>query len=300
MTPRGVAAQCHDVRMGAREVAKTVLTKVPPLYRLAANVASGASRGHRLRAVGRTIRYDLQTRMLKRPTLATIGSRSRIIVYPGETNGPHAAYRSLPNWPEMGVWQQHLRPGDLFVDVGANIGIYTLFALDLGAEVIACEPDRRNAARIRENLALNGYAAPVIQQALSNEPGLLRFTQGLDSYNHIVLHGDSDRFVEVEATTLDDVLGDRTAAGVKVDVEGAERLVVEGARRALTEKRIRLLQLEWSAAAVETTLGERRDVVAELLHDAGYRLYRPHRGTAELVLLTGDIEPGKDVFAVPS
>ena len=42
----------------------------------------------------------------------------------------------------MLVWQQALRPGDLFVDVGANIGSYAIWAADLGADVIALEPQR--------------------------------------------------------------------------------------------------------------------------------------------------------------
>ncbi len=63
--------------------------------------------------------------------------------------------------------------------------------------------------------------------------------------------------------------------GVKVDVEGAERLVLEGAEKALAEKRIALMQIEWSAAEVQTTLGERRDRVGALLTAAGYELHRP-------------------------
>ena len=285
-----------------RARAKRLLRKVPPLRRLIINMASEASRGHRLEVGMRTVGYELRTRLLGRPTVAPIGGHSRIIVYPGETNGSHAC-RNPPNWPEMGVWRQHLRPGDLFLDVGANIGIYTLFALDLGAEVIACEPDRHNAQRLEENLALNGFTAEVIQKAISDRPGILRFTQGLDSYNHLVLDGapteEISVIIEVEATTVDDLLGDRVAAGMKIDVEGAERLVLEGASRALRDRRIRLIQLEWSERVVHSTLGEGRDPAWELLAQAGYVLHKADRRTAALSPLGDSPAPRKDVFAVP-
>jgi len=242
------------------------------------------------------VRYDLRTRYLKRPTVARIGDHSKIIAYPGETNSPHAAYRNPPNW-EMVVWRQRLRPGDLFVDVGANIGIYTIYMLDLGASVIAVEPDSHNAGRIREHLALNGYTAEVVERAVSNKPGVVRFTQGLDSYNHILMSGSDG--IEIEATTLDDVLGDRCVNGMKIDVEGAERLVLEGAGRALAAHRIRLMQLEWSAGMVQTTLSEDRNPVADILRSHGYVLYRPDRKRGDLHRITGSVPTGTDVFASP-
>jgi FkbM family methyltransferase len=197
----------------------------------------------------------------------------------------------------MVVWRQRLRPGDLFVDVGANIGIYTIYMLDLGARVIAFEPDSHNAGRIREHLALNEYTAEVIEKAVSNASGVVRFTQGLDSYNHLLMSDSGG--IEIEATTLDDVLGDCPVDGMKIDVEGAERLVLEGARRALAEHRIRLLQLEWSAGEVQTTLSEDRDPVADILRGHGYVLYRPDRKRGDLHRIAGPVPTGADVFASP-
>lgn len=285
-----------------RAQAKRLLQKMPPLLRLITNIASEASRGHRVEVGMRTVGHEIGTRLLGRPMVAPIGDHSQIIVYPGETNGPHAC-RNPPNWPEMGVWRQHLRRGDLFIDVGANIGIYTLFALDLGAEVIACEPDRHNAQRLRENLALNGFTADVIQKAVSDCQGILRFTQGLDSHNHLVIDSaapeDVPAIIEVEATTVDDLLGDRVAAGLKIDVEGAERLVLEGATRALRDRRIGLIQLEWAESVIHNTLGEGRGPAADLLAEAGYVLLKADRRTAALSPLRDSPLLRRNVFALP-
>ncbi|HET9444492.1 MAG TPA: FkbM family methyltransferase, partial [Acidimicrobiales bacterium] len=100
----------------------------------------------------------------------------------------------------------------------------------------------------------------------------------------------------VAVDTLDAVLGDRVAAGVKVDVEGAEALVLAGATRALSERRIKVLQLEWNECSADL-LGQDRAPVAELLRGHGYRLYRPDR-TGALVAVS-DAGYGPDVFALP-
>jgi hypothetical protein len=96
--------------------------------------------------------------------------------------------------------------------------------------------------------------------------------------------------------TLDQVIGEREVAGVKIDTEGSERLVLEGAARALADKRIKLLQLEWNYASMKV-LGETREPVAAALASAGYTLMRPN-AKGELVRPVRDLSFGKDVFAV--
>lgn len=268
--------------------------KAHPVWEAAYVFKHPCNRGHRLRAVARAARFRVASRWLKRPCVAQVGAHSRIIAYPGETNSRHAFRHNPPNWPQMGVWQQYLEPGDLFVDVGANIGIYTIFAKDLGAEVVAVEPTP-NADRVRENLALNGYGATVLQKAVADRPGRLRMTDDLDSFNHLI--DDPDRGIVVEATTLDDVLADRTAR-VKIDVEGAERLVLEGAGRALSEHRITMMQIEWAPRRAMLTLGGTLTPVADILRKHDYVLYWADRA-AGLHALQGDTSPTTDVFAFP-
>lgn len=246
------------------------LAKAPALRRIAATAVHPSHRGRRTAAIGHAVGYELWTNLLGRPSRIPIGERSRIIAYKGETNPPHAVMHNPPNWPEMLVWKRYLRPGDLFLDVGANIGVYSVYAAECGAEVIAVEPVPHNAKRVRENLDLNGYAGEVVQQALSDRPGSVRITADEDSYNHLVDEGG----IEVTATTLDELLGNRSAVA-KIDVEGAEELVLAGARKALGEHRIKLLQLEW---VVNERLGITDRVNAQsILDDVGYELFVPDR-----------------------
>jgi len=196
----------------------------------------------------------------------------------------------------MQAWRQFLRPGTLFVDIGANAGIYSLWAADLGSSVIAVEPQPEAREALTENAALNGYDFEVIPAALSSEAGVMRFTNRLGPKNHLKPM-DFQHGVEVAVRTLDDVLGARTTAGVKIDVEGAERFVLEGAPVAIAQRRLPVIQLEWNNLA-ERFFGESRDVAAELLTTSGYRFYRPDDHGH---LQPTDVGPGggrEDVFAV--
>jgi len=201
--------------------------------------------------------------------------------------GSKAVVYANPPDPEMLIWRRVLHRGSLFVDVGANVGAYALWALDMGAEVVAVEPDPSACARLRENLNLNGYDAEVIEAALVDRPGPVRLSQGSDTMNRLVESG-----IEVAGRTLDDVLAGRYAAGVKVDVEGFERLVLEGAAQSLAEQRIGLLQLEWNDLC-EQALGESRTPIVQLLQRFGYSVVRD----ADTSVDGNDY--GRDVFAAP-
>lgn len=249
-----------------------------------------ANRGRRLQALGRAVAFQMRGRLLRRPTVGAIGRDARFIADIGTAAASKAVYANPPDWPEMLVWRDRLTPGDLFVDVGANVGTYSLWAGDLGAEVIAVEPGPETVTRLRRNLALNDFPFHVVEAVATDHEGVEQFDPAGDSTAHI---GEG---IEVKATTLDAILGDRHAAGVKIDVEGYERLVLQGATMALSERRIDCLQLEWNDLS-KTALGESRHPIRDLLRGYGYSLYRPdERGR---LVPDPDAGVGADVFALP-
>jgi FkbM family methyltransferase len=258
-----------------------------------------ANRQHRLRSTLSAVRFQILGRVFGRRARAAVGSHSVIEADARVYHSARAMYANPVDWNEMLAWKRALEPGSLFVDVGANVGLYTIWCIESGAEVIALEPSRIARERLLSNLKLNGYRAEVVPAALGETEGTLRLTSELDNQNHLLLSGDSDG-VESEVVTvltLDELAGDRTIDGLKVDVEGAELLVMKGARRLLEERRIKLIQLEWNESSL-ALLQQDRTPIAELLSSYGYSLFRAdERG--RLSPLT-DLGFGEDVFAKPS
>lgn len=235
-------------------------------------------------ALRHAIRYEVGATLVRRPVVIPYGTGSKLVAHPGDT-GPRFALASQPPNPrEMAVWAARLGSSSLFVDVGANIGLYSIFAAERGAEVIAVEPSPSRAARLRENLDLNGYEAEVLEVALTEEPGEVRMTTGLDGRNRITEDPSGD---STQTLTLDQVIGERDAT-VKIDVEGAEHLVLRGATRVMAEKRIRLLQLEWTAS--DYLEMDDRDALAQLLEEADYDLFLPGKD--------GNLEPTESIRLV--
>jgi FkbM family methyltransferase len=139
--------------------------------------------------------------------------------------------------------QRHLRPGMIAVDCGAHIGYHTLLmAKCVGkmGRVYAFEPLSENFSVLCENIALNGYEGIVTAEnkAVGAQTGRQRFRRGqwrsddpdpLTSVSRLDPQGE----LEVEVVALDDYFADKRADFIKVDVEGAEGMVLEGAQRLL-------------------------------------------------------------------
>jgi FkbM family methyltransferase len=254
-----------------------------------------ANRATRLRSVVRVLRFQARGRVLRKPTTVPYARSSKIVARVDDGASRRAAYAPFPDYPEMAVWTQQLGDVDLFVDVGASVGLYSLVAAEQGAELICLEPLPRAREQLVANLALNGRDATVIAKAVAAEPGRMHL-DGVDAQRvHLTLDGDGG--LEVEVDTLDSVIGDRHVAGLKIDVEGAERQVLEGAINALRHHRIDLVQLEWNDMA-EVNFGESREPVASLLRDCGYELLRPN-DDGDLAPVS-DISAGPDMFARPA
>jgi FkbM family methyltransferase len=251
-----------------------------------------SNQGRRVRALFRFARFQARGRILRRSTLVPLGERSRIVASLHRQAVSKAVWANPPDYAEMLTWQHVLKPGDLFVDVGANVGSYTIWAGDLGAEVIALEPAKDTYDLLVENVALNGYPVHTICAAAGAISGTARFTSGQDALNRLHPGGSA----EIQMVTIDSIIKDRTVTGMKVDVEGFEIEVLRGCEQALTDQRLRLIQLEWNASST-AAVGTDRKPVADLLARHGYGLYRPGRDGI-LVPLT-DLSFGPDVFARP-
>ena len=244
-------------------------------------------------ALLRLVRFQVRGRFLRRPTIARLGKESRIWANVHRYAALKVVCANPPDHPEMIVWQNALKSGDLFVNVGANIGSYAIWAADLGAEVISFGARERHIRSATEKCGPQRiYRFHTIQAAAGAKRGIARFTAGRDHWNRFDPAGGA----ETAVVTLDSVIGTRAVTGMKVNVEGFEIDVLRGCAQALSEHRIGLIQLEWNSTS-QGRPGADRKPVADLLDQHGYRLFRPD-WQGVLKPLT-DLGFGPDVFARP-
>ena len=181
-----------------------------------------------------------------------------------------------------GVLAAILRPGDVFFDVGANIGHHSLVAASRGAQVHAFEPVPRLAERLRENFRFNGIEDRLVLNvaAVGAESGeaVLYEADRADDGSHSIIPGvpaASHRPHQVKVLTLDGYAADARLrpALIKVDVEGYEARVLDGATRLLAGNPRPFVVLE-TGDRLADQIGESARSVLGRLEALGYRLYR--------------------------
>jgi colanic acid biosynthesis glycosyl transferase WcaI len=199
------------------------------------------NRHRRARALATYGAWQVWERTVRRPWTVRLTPTRRIRCHPHSTIGSSVLYFGLPDPMEMRFLLRLLTAGDAFVDVGAHLGVYTVLASSVpGVRVVALEPSTASFARLRENIDLNGIGAQVtaVQVAAGNRCGEARLSTGSDSMNGLVDVGEGGETVTI--TTVDrllaDIPGTRVAA-MKIDVEGLELDVLDGARATIERDR---------------------------------------------------------------
>jgi FkbM family methyltransferase len=163
-----------------------------------------------------------------------------------------------------------LKP-DVFIDIGANLGLYTCIVMKngLAPRAILFEPDRRNRVHLRANLLINNLLDANIEindVALGSAPGKFRLLPGPErdiGLSQIVEDAPPAAGYEVEVVRFDDILAlkDRKLA-VKIDIERYERKALAGMARALHDNR----------GIVQIEVLEARDETVGVMRGAGYAL----------------------------
>jgi protein-L-isoaspartate O-methyltransferase len=103
--------------------------------------------------MARAFSYQAQARAFPDGCRRGVGARPQVWVDLHRTNASKPLYANPPDWLQMRVWQERLRPGDLFLDIGANVDRYSALAASLGATVFAVEAASDTAELLRENFA---------------------------------------------------------------------------------------------------------------------------------------------------
>jgi FkbM family methyltransferase len=210
---------------------------------------------------------------------------------------------------EFAFLDSFLRDGMVFVDAGANEGLYSLFAsrcVGPSGRVVSFEPSQREFHRLSCNIQLNGLEnVHAVQTALAETPGDLELSvadpshAGQNTLGKFIYQVPLLRTERVSAQTLDGFAAESGLARLdvlKLDVEGAERRVLDGSRTVLRQMRPVIL-FEASDAALKEQGSSLPDLL-EFLRSQEYRFYAPGHRTGVPIPADGDTR-SDNMIAVP-
>jgi FkbM family methyltransferase len=238
------------------------------------------NRDHRAGALGRYVAWQLWRRLVGRPMTVKFWNSLRVRVYPDWPYSWSAIYVRLTEYDDMMFTLRYLQHGDAFVDVGANIGFYSLLASSAngGAPVLAIEPHPVASGRLRENAALNSFPNIHAREAAAGDgPGTALLTTGLVDQNRIWSVEEDMETINVPVVTLDSELAGlgidpNSVAVVKIDTEGFEAKVLKGAHSLLDADPGPVWMVELTGLGAR--YGSDDAAVLKLFRERGYRPLR--------------------------
>jgi FkbM family methyltransferase len=192
----------------------------------------------------------------------------RFKVRPFDGMGRMLCYFGLEADEMFGFMNEYLKPGMVVVDVGANIGTHSIYSARLigeGGKVVAIEADSETAKILRDNISLNHVAnVGVLETCVSDQPGTVLFNVNCNSAkSSIVYAGEST--IPVNAQRMVDLLPHELQIDfLKIDVEGADYLVLIGSREIFTLR---------PPSVVVAELSSRKEEICRFLTSYDYELF---------------------------
>ncbi len=178
--------------------------------------------------------------------------------------------------PDTMAWIAGFRPEEVLVDIGANVGMYTIWAAKTrGTRVFAFEPESQNFALLNKNIVMNGLSGKVVAYcvALSDESAFSRLYLGEfcaggschtfgEKLDHRLEPREAVYSQGSVSTTLDHLVGTGVVPvpdHIKLDVDGIEHRVINGCRILLADRRVKSVLIE-----INTNLELHRNIIRDM------------------------------------
>jgi FkbM family methyltransferase len=206
---------------------------------------------NKIRSILRFIIWQIRSRLSSDYQAISWVCASKLLVKRGDAGLTGNIYVGLHEFQDMGFLLHFLRSNDVFMDVGANAGSFTVLASNVvGSKTIAIEPIPDTFKRLEFNIATNniGEKVKALNMGLGHAQGVLKFTSNLDCMNHVVhdsiKKNDNFNFVSVNVDTLDSIAYKQEISMIKIDVEGYELPVLYGAKKILNSSSLKAVIME--------------------------------------------------------
>lgn len=258
-------------------------------------------RRNRIATLARILRWQTGSRLLGAKAAMPFVNDTRLLVGTGMHGATGNIYVGLMEFEDMAFVLHLLREDDGFLDVGANVGVYSILAASRGARVLAIEPVPATFEQLLDNVHLNRFEAQIDARniGVGSEPGELCFSTQSGPTNHVLVPGEAcENAVTVAVSALDAVAAGWSPTLIKIDVEGFEANVIRGAARLLSQLSLHAVLIELNGLGMRYSFRD-SDLHTELL-GFGFRPMHYDPFTRRLAPLEGHRDVGNTLYVRPS
>jgi FkbM family methyltransferase len=242
----------------------------------------------RSRALLDYLRWNFGHRVMEAEYVLPMVEQTRLILSNRQNFATLVYTCGLWDFAEQAFLLHLLRSDDIFIDIGSNVGGYTVLASGVtGARSIAFEPVPETYSELRRNVRLNDIESLVQSHccALGEVAGVSRMTSQRGGLNHVVSNVAAPGTVEVTMDRLDTVLAGESCRLIKLDAEGYEMSILRGAPQTLACPNLQALIVELNGSGGRYAVSD-DDVHKELTgfgfepysYDAESRVLTPLKG----------------------
>jgi FkbM family methyltransferase len=249
------------------------------------------ARRHRVKAFSRFFKWQVSQKMHPHPVEYPFIGHTKLWIKKGMTGATGNIYTGLHDFEDMSFLLHFLREEDLFIDIGANIGSYTILAAGVAkASCIAIEPVPQTFEILEKNITINELRQKVtaLNIGIGSQNEILYFTRHLDVVNHVVLNHDVQQdlsLIQVTGTSLDELLKNRQSPSlIKIDVEGFEQEVMTGAAGLLNNTDLKAIIIELNGSGGRYGFDEKK--IHEQLKGYGFNMYEYEPFSRTLLRIT--------------
>ncbi len=256
------------------------------------------NKSNKMAAIVRFLKWQIGSRLVPGEVIYKWVNDSKIISRTGETGVTGNIYCGLHEFPDMAFLLHVLKKSDLFVDIGANVGSYTILASSaIGARGYCFEPVPSTYDRLMTNIRLNDLEEQVISLniALGNSKGEIHFSSDQNCMNHVIADDEITKSkIIVNVSTLDEELKD-TPFLMKIDVEGYETPALEGAENTLKNQELCAVIMELNGSG--SRYGYDESKILSMMSNYGFKTYSYQPFKRQLINLEGkNITEGNTIF----
>lgn len=215
---------------------------------------------NKTKSIIRFLKWQINARLNPFPIVYPYTEKAKLIIQKGMTGATGNLYCGLHEYTDMAFLLHLLRAEDLFIDIGANIGSYTILAsAHVGAETFSFEPVPSTFSHLINNISINQLMDKVrpFNIGLGSQKSNIKFTSTLDTMNHVATQ-DEVKTIIVPLEVLDDILQDtKSPILIKIDVEGFETEVIKGASKTLAKSDLKAIIIELNGSGARYNYDER-------------------------------------------
>jgi len=205
------------------------------------------TKANKIKTLLRFMQWQIGARLLNENVIIPWVDDSKLIASIGETGATGNLYTGFMEYEDMLFLLHALQPTEIFIDIGANIGVYTILASKVvNAKSIAFEPIPQTFEKLKDQIQINqiNHLVTLVNKGVGEKNQTLFFTNNKNTMNKVSVIGETKNTSQVEVITLDGQLDRDKNYLFKIDVEGFESNVIEGAHQILSSPNVVAIILE--------------------------------------------------------